>query len=168
MSLRVRTHPNGVTMSAGATMFGGMRSLLFVSVFLSVGFMLYVLVLSLIVAAALSRLSVVHNSAAEYSERVYFALPFVFSRRRGSVPGSASRDAANIRRHRTFENAFPETRHRRNSKRVQCAVCIEPLRPGDRKRRLPCTHEFHAVSAFIASWSTRCPLRQYCFFLLAC
>jgi hypothetical protein len=147
--------------AAAATAGASLRPLLYASAVIAVLALLYVLALSLIVAAALSRLSVVHNSAAEYSERVYFALPFVFSRRRGAVPGSSVRNAANARRHKSFDEAYPETRHhRRTGPRVQCAVCIDNFRTGDRKRRLGCAHEFHktCIDLWIGKGANRCPL----------
>jgi hypothetical protein len=146
---------------AAATAGASLRPLLYASAVVAVLALLYVLTLSLIVAAALSRLSVVHNSAAEYSERVYFALPFVFSRRRGAVPGSAVRNAANARRHTSFDEAYPETRQLRAAgPGSQCAVCIDALRVGDRKRRLGCKHEFHTtcIDLWIDKGANRCPL----------
>lgn len=127
-------------MGAGAVFAGSVRPLLIASACVAVAILLYAITLSLIVAAALSRLSVVHNSAAEYSEQVYFALPFVFSRRRGAVPG-----AAVPRRQAEFHSAFPQMCHSPTAPNAQCAICMDIVRSGHLKRRLACNHEYHKV-----------------------
>lgn len=130
----------------GAGIMGGLRSLrplLTAGLVMSVAAMVYFVALIFIAAAALSRLSVVHNSAAQHSESVYFGMPYVFSRRRGSVPG-----AAVPRRQKRFNKAFPQSCQTASAPRVQCAICMDSVRPGNLKRRLECGHEFHKVRFF--------------------
>jgi hypothetical protein len=71
---------------------------------------------------------------------VYFGMPYLFARRRGSVPG-----AAVPQRQARFNKAFPATSQDDTAPRMQCAICIEDLRTGNLKRRLKCRHEFHKV-----------------------
>lgn len=117
----------------------------------------YMLLLSIMVAVALSRLSVVHNSTV-VSERVYFAFPWVISRRRGAVIGSDARDAAIRVQARSLEATCPVRDHTTSD--VRCAVCLEDMTRGDATRTLPCMHTYHAkcVELWLHKGANRCPL----------
>lgn len=142
-SYRATAFPQLASMASGLTLACSIRPLLVASLGIALVVLLYAITLSVIIAAALSRLSVVHNGAAEFTEQVYFALPFVFSRRRGSVPG-----AAVPRRQADFHFAFPQMCHSASSPSIQCAICMDAIRPGHLKRRLACQHEYHKVCCF--------------------
>jgi hypothetical protein len=89
------------------------------------------------------------------AQMVYWGMPYLFARRRGSVPG-----AAVPQRQARFNKAFPATSQTAAVPRMQCAICIENLRPGNLKRRLKCRHEFHksCIDRWIDEGANRCPL----------
>ena len=103
----------------------------------------YMLLLAIMVAVALSRLPL-EQTFAELSDR-FIALAASW-RRLPAVDARSLERTCPVRDH-----AAPEAR---------CAVCLDPMKAGDPTRTLPCEHEFHrpCIDAWIGKGANRCPL----------